>query len=115
MSQGKYSKQYMKIAKQLFKEYAVEEHLYCYRPVICSKFKSDDDGIVAYEGFKSVFKPDDKDSGDRWYDSHAAGLNADCLNKIEYHNQVRDHRVFSLLFMHEMAKDYEKLLKINSK
>jgi hypothetical protein len=53
-------------------------------------------------GFRQAFKPEDKDEGNRWFDSFRT------LSEIDHKeiDRVNDHRVFALLFMHELHKDY---------
>jgi hypothetical protein len=55
------------------------------------------------KGFQEAFKPADKDNGSRWFDSYRG-----CGGPIkkEEIDRVNDHRVFALLFMHELHKDY---------
>ena len=51
-------------------------------------------------GFRTAFKPHNICESERWFD--------DCrhsLNKVHI-DEVNDHRVFALLFMHELHKDY---------
>lgn len=109
MTQSKFSKVYMKIAKSLFNQYEAEEPEYGWRPPICPNFSWCETGNNARKAFTTAFKPINKDTGDRWYDSHAVPVEYSD-DRTAYHSKVRDHRVFSLLLMHEMAKDYERLL-----
>ena len=55
------------------------------------------------KGFQEAFKPEDKDNGARWFDSYK-GYGGPIKNKEI--DEVNDHRVFALLFMHELHKDY---------
>jgi hypothetical protein len=61
-------------------------------------------------GFHEAFKPINIDEGDRWFENDHDIYNpwpnkpsTELCKRIE---EVNDHRVFSLLFMHELHKDY---------
>lgn len=51
-------------------------------------------------GFRTAFKPHNIHEDYRWFDGYCNSINKD------YIDEVNDHRVFALLFMHELHKDY---------
>lgn len=51
-------------------------------------------------GFRTAFKPANLHEDYRWFDGY--GHNVD----KKHIDEVNDHRVFALLFMHELHKDY---------
>jgi hypothetical protein len=56
--------------------------------------------------FRTAFKPNNLSAFDRWFDgckNYHLPLTKEEIQEI---NAVNDHRVFALLFMHEMHKDY---------
>ena len=65
-----------------------------YCDAACPKIK----GRKAYEGWVTAFKPDRKKKGDRWFDGYRSMSEQEIIKR-------KDHRVFALLFMSELAKD----------
>lgn len=65
------------------------------------------DNLQAYYGFIEAFKPDDVAIGDRWFDKHYG--NSCGVSKKEL-QAIKAHRITAVLFMHELAKDFEKNL-----
>jgi hypothetical protein len=51
-------------------------------------------------GFRTTFKPHNICESERWFDDYRRSI-----NKV-YIDEANDHRVFALLFMHELHKDY---------
>lgn len=96
------SKEYLRVAKYLFdsynKVYTDDEFQYWWREPICPNLD-----FRAVKPFQLVFKPKHTPAGNRWYDDAKLWK----IRKEEYLS-IRDHRVFSLLLMHEIAKDYKK-------
>lgn len=58
-------------------------------------------------GFRTAFKPHNICESERWFDGCVHNLDKDHIDK------VNDHRVFALLFMHELHKDYLENLHDN--
>jgi len=99
----KLSNHYLNIAEKLFDDYDAS---FPFRPAICPNlFLNSAMGIKSVNAFRNAFQPKNKSRWDRFYDNFISSPT------IEYHNKVRDHRVFSLLIMHELAKDYETMLE----
>lgn len=114
----KYSEIYLTVANKLFDQ--SELHIKANdgdRPCVCPYLWS----FASYEhegfgqrnvynilqAFQTAFKPEYVSDSDRWFDNYEF-----YKNNQKYQTEVRDHRVYSLLLMHEMAKDYEELLEI---
>ena len=99
----KRSEKYLEVAEFIFGFY--EEELakdnISWRMPICPQLD-----CSTLPAFRTAFKPKWRNNVDRWYDDFR---NLD-VTTAEY-NRIRDHRVFSLLIMHELAKDYEELLE----
>lgn len=99
----KLSEKYLNVAEFIFGFY--EEELskdnINWRMPICPQLD-----YSTLPAFRTAFKPEWRNNEDRWYDD----FRKLSVTTAEY-NQIRDHRVFSLLIMHELAKDYEELLE----
>jgi hypothetical protein len=56
--------------------------------------------------FRTAFKPSYISEDKRWFDGYKHYNTPPTEEAIQEINAVNDHRVFALLFMHEMHKDY---------
>jgi hypothetical protein len=56
--------------------------------------------------FRTAFKPSNISEDKRWFDGYKNYNTPPTEEAIQEINAVNDHRVFALLFMHEMHKDY---------
>ena len=79
-------------------EFYVKPYI-CYNATYCCPYLLTDENIRA---FALAFKPTGIDLNDGWF-GQASSRNFKTLRKRQ------DHRVFAMLLMREMAKDWEKL------
>ncbi|ASJ79252.1 hypothetical protein P26059A_0100 [Curvibacter phage P26059A] len=58
----------------------------------------------AYRGFVEAFKPDKMSVVDRWFDKYRGDS---CKVPKKELQAIKAHRITAVLFMHELAKDFE--------
>lgn len=58
----------------------------------------------AYEGFITAFKPDNVHEVHRWFDNCYTQRNKPPKKELQ---AIKAHRITAVLFMHELAKDFE--------
>lgn len=58
----------------------------------------------AYRGFVEAFKPDKMYAVDRWFDKYSGNSRQVSKNELQV---IKAHRITAVLFMHELAKDFE--------
>ena len=93
-------KSFLALAKEFHNESTKDR----YRRPICPNLS--EFGLM---GFRTAFKPEDKDYSERWFDGYVSSWgfgDKPSKKQLAEHLRIYEHRVFALLFMHEMHKDY---------
>ena len=67
------------------------------------------DNPQAYEGFIEAFKPDGVATGDRWFDNCYTQRKKPPKKELQ---AIKAHRITAVLFMHELAKDFEANMEV---